>query len=54
MATAKDNEAKSEESKKVAVVFEKRWNRYFPKDIAGFDKETADDLVKAKIAKLHK
>lgn len=39
---------------KVAVTFVKSWNRYYPKDVAAFDKETATELVEAKIAVLKK
>ncbi|MFB2668934.1 hypothetical protein ACE02U_09105 [Shewanella xiamenensis] len=40
----------STESGKVVVVFTKPWTRYSPKDVAGFDAETAEKLINIKVA----
>lgn len=48
------DEAKKPANSKVPVTFIKPWNRYYPKDIAGFDKATAAELIEAKIAVAYK
>jgi len=40
----------STEAAKVVVIFTKPWTRYSPKDVAGFDAETAEKLIKIKVA----
>jgi len=40
----------STEAAKVVVLFTKPWTRYSPDDIAGFDAETAEKLIKIKVA----
>lgn len=40
----------STEAAKVVVLFTKPWTRYSPDDVAGFDKETAEKLIKIKVA----
>ncbi len=40
----------STEDAKVVVLFTKPWTRYSPADVAGFDAETAEKLIKIKVA----
>ena len=40
----------STEATKVVVLFTKPWTRYSPDDVAGFDAETAEKLIKIKVA----
>lgn len=40
----------STEAAKVVVLFTKPWTRYSPGDVAGFDAETAEKLIKIQVA----
>ena len=50
MAKAPVKKETSTEAGKVIVLFTKPWTRYSPGDVAGFDEETAEKLIKIKVA----